>query len=132
MIYLDANVLEDYLVARESAVAFVEEEHADERFVVSSVTRFELYLAVLHGYVERPVVDGYLDTMEVVAFDDEVAENALTIQEALADRGVPLSTRDVMHAAAADSVGAPIATNDADFHRDGVADVLNVVEYARD
>lgn len=47
-------------------------------------------------------------------------------------RLVPLSTRDVMHAVAADSVGSPIATNDADFHRDGVADVLNVVEYARD
>lgn len=132
MIYLDANVLEDYLVARESAVEFIENEYAGERFAVSSVTRFELYLAAMHGFVERAVVDGYLSTMEVVAFDDDVAETALDVQEALAERGRSLSPRDAMHAAAAKTIGAPIATNDSDFHRTGVEEVLDVVEYVRD
>lgn len=132
MLALDNNLLSDYLSGEESARQFLL-DYEDEPWAVASVTLYEAFMGANYGYITGTIDDIWraTDDFERLSFTPETARRAGELQQAVMDSGAQLGAVDAMTAAAADEVGATIATNDKTFWKPEVTAHLDVAKYHR-
>jgi hypothetical protein len=131
MLVLDNNLLSDYLEGRDTARGFLE-QYEHEEWTVSAIVLYEAYMGCIHGYIDgspdtiRQAVTMSMDVLEVT---ERTADEAVSLQEELRDRGVPADHPDTLIAASAREHGGTFATAEKHFWNDEVQAVLSVAEY---
>jgi predicted nucleic acid-binding protein len=129
MICLDNSVLSRF--ASSSATPEVDaylREHADEEWTVPALVAFEYYKTKQTPQDVRQAqrsLDTQLDG--VLPVTDDVAAEAVNIENSLAGTSTSLDPLDLLHAATARSAGATFVTADKrDFDKGPILDLLDV------
>jgi predicted nucleic acid-binding protein len=130
MLALDNNLLSDYLNGETSAKRFLT-EYEDEPWAVASVTLYEAYIGVVHGYIDATLEDvrRATATFEELPVTAMTAYEAARLQEALMREGIQLGAVDALIAASANEAGATLATNDRTLWRATTG--VDIAEYRR-
>ena len=88
-------------------------EHRPSQLCMSSITLAELRLGAETRRSRRlhRLITTFVESVEVVAFDQRVADRFATVATSLARRGAPIGTFDTLMAAHALSLGLTFVTN---------------------
>ena len=114
MTFLDTSVIIDYLEGIDSVVSFVDDQ---DTLFTASICVYE----VLEGEVFGPGKTDVFQTrqafgrVQALDFTEAIAIEAANLQADLLQEGTPVSPRDTMIAATAQSTGDILVTADADF-----------------
>nr|WP_303650293.1 PIN domain-containing protein [Halalkalicoccus sp. NIPERK01] len=128
---MDNTVLSDYLDGKEEARRFLR-RYEDRRWTVSTVVVYEAFMGSLYGYIggDVPTIESAITaSMDVLPVTIETAREAGELQRELLDLGVPTHLPDGLIAANAREHGAAFVTGDEHFWKEGVREVLDVIEY---
>ena len=131
MTFLDSSVIADMLVGEDDVVEFAESE--GEPYFTSTICVFE----VIEGYLGRGNADVYAlrqDFGGVTAIDltEEIALEALRLQNLHYDNGNPRPARDLLIAATARSTGDHLIVADSDFMTPVLADEIEITNLQSD
>jgi len=124
MTFLDTSVIIDYLEGVDSVVTFVDDQ---DTLFTASICVYE----VLEGEVFGPGKTDVFQTrqafgrIQALDFTESIAIEAANLQANLLDAGTPVSPRDTMIAATAQSTGDILVTADDDF--EAFSDMMDVV-----
>jgi tRNA(fMet)-specific endonuclease VapC len=90
-------------------------EHRPSQLCVSSITVAELRFGAETRRSRRlhRLINTFVDSVEVVAFDQKAADRFAAVAASLARRGSPIGTFDTLMAAHALSLGLTFVTNNA-------------------
>lgn len=118
MICLETSFLVRYLRGDEWTESYLESVGPEVPIVVSSVSLYELFAGAilsLNESVER--TRQRLPGVEILDFDEAVAEEAAEIRASLLDHGEPIPAPDTLIAGTARSEGAQLVAVDEHFGR---------------
>lgn len=124
MTFLDASVIIDYLEGIDSVVSSVDDQ---DTLFTASICAYE----VLEGEVFGPGKTDVFQTrqafgrVQALDFIEAIAIEAANLQADLLQEGTPVSPRDTMIAATAQSTGDILVTADADF--EAFSETMDVV-----
>lgn len=127
--YLDSSFLIDYTDGDEEATLDYLEDHPNDRFLVSTLSLYELYLgAVLSGAgdEEMDAIRRGLHWADIDPFEEGDAMEAARIRGELSEAGEQINLADVLIAGAARRMDETVVTRDADFE---VVDGLVTEDY---
>lgn len=131
MLFLDNNVLSDYLSGADSAAEFLE-GYEDDEWAICSIVLYEALEAAIHGYVDMApeLLKQYLTaSFDVVDVTPQTTMEAQRIQQAFMERGLQAENPDVLIVAAASEHGGTFATAEKMYWRDDAQDVVDVAAY---
>lgn len=131
MLFLDNNVLSEYVRGKDSAAEFLD-DYDDEEWAICSIVLYEALEAAIHGYIDLnpATLKEYLTaSLEIVDVTERTATEAQALQRQLMDRGVQAENPDVLIVAAATEHGGTFATAEKLYWRDDVQDVIDVAEF---
>lgn len=131
MLVLDNNLLSDYLDGTDDARLFLEQYESDV-WAVPAIVLYEAYMGSIHGYIDgspETIRQAITASMDVLDVTERTATEAVALQEALLERGVPADHPDALIAASAREHGATFATAEKHFWTDEVRSVLSVAAY---
>ena len=91
-------------------------EHRPSQLCISSVTLAELRFGAEARRSRRlhRLITTFVESVEVIAFDQRAADRFATVATSLARRGVPIGTFDTLMAAHALSLGLTFITNNTE------------------
>lgn len=118
MSYLDSSFLVDYTDGDEEAAIEYLEDHPNDRFFVSTLSLYELYLgAVLSGAGDEGMAEirRGLHWADIDSFEEDDAMEAARIRGELSDAGEQINLADVLIAGAARQMNETVITRDVDF-----------------
>ncbi len=118
MSYLDSSFLIDYTDGDEEATLDYLNDHPNDRFFVSTLSLYELYLgAVLSGGGDEEMDDirRGIHWADIDPFEEDDAMEAARIRGELSDAGEQINLADVLIAGAARRIDETVVTRDADF-----------------
>ncbi|MFB6253216.1 MAG: PIN domain-containing protein [Halobacteriaceae archaeon] len=131
MLVLDNTLLSDYLDGTDTAHEFLQQYEQDV-WGVPSIVLYEAYMGCLHGYIDgdpETIRIAVTTSMDILDISDVTANEAISLQEELLDRGVPADHPDTLIAAVSREHGGKFATAEKHFWKDDVQSVLDVAEY---
>ena len=131
MLVFDNNLLSDYLDGTETARRFLT-QYEQEAWAVPSIVLYEAYMGCVHGYIDGSPAElrqAVTTSMDVLDVTEQTADEAVSLQEALLNRGVPADHPDALIAASAREHGGTFATAEKLFWKDAVQSVLAVAKY---
>jgi predicted nucleic acid-binding protein len=125
MTFLDSSVIIDMVEGDPETVERM--EAFETPYLTSTVCVFEVLNGAL-GADETDVVAARQDFGGVTALDltENVALEAVRLQDRLLEDGQRMATRDVLIAATARSTGDELVVADSDFETDALADLMRV------
>lgn len=129
MSYLDSSFLIDYTDGDEEATLDYLDDHPNDRFFVSTLSLYELYLgAVLSGTGDEGMneIRRGLHWADIDPFKEGDAMEAARIRGELSDAGEQINLADVLIAGAARRMDETVVTRDTDFE---VVDGLETERY---
>lgn len=118
MSYLDSSFLIDYTDGDEEATLDYLEGHPNDRFLVSTLSLYELCLgAILSGAGDEGMdeIRHGLHWADIDPFEEDDAMEAARIRGELSDAGEQINLADVLIAGAARRMGEAVVTRDTDF-----------------
>jgi tRNA(fMet)-specific endonuclease VapC len=109
---LDTNMV-SFALRGQGRVAARLLEHRPSQLCISSITLAELRFGAEAQRSRRlhRLISTFVESVEVVAFDQRAADRFATIATSLARRGAPIGTFDTLMAAHALSLGLTFVTN---------------------
>lgn len=103
---IDSDVLIDFLRGRQEAKDFLVNACQERRLLISSINLMEVYSGKdVKDENKRKVIDDFLNSFEIVDFNQEIAKNAGLIR---ANGGLPFA--DAIVGASALGIGAILVT----------------------
>lgn len=111
---LDTNAIIDTLNGRSERVFFEITRHDREELCVSSIAYAELYFGIEGSNKKEESIkclEKFLDGIEVLDFDAEAAKEYGRVRQFLRRRGTPISDRDMLIAAHANSRDLTLVTH---------------------
>jgi tRNA(fMet)-specific endonuclease VapC len=109
---LDTNMV-SFALRGQGRVAARLLEHRPSQLCISSITLAELRFGAEAQRSRRlhRLISTFVESVEVVAFDQRAADRFATVATSLARRGAPIGTFDTLMAAHALSLGLTFVTN---------------------
>lgn len=108
-----------YALRGEGDVAEQIQAHRPSELSISSITLAELRFGAERRKSRRlqRLIDGFVGDIDVVPFDEEVADRFGKVASALASKGTPIGTLDTMIAAHALHLGLTLVTHNQKHFR---------------
>jgi tRNA(fMet)-specific endonuclease VapC len=116
--YLDSSFLIDYTDGDEDATLDYLNDHSNDRFFISTLSLYELYLgAALSGAGDEGMdeIRRGLHWADIDPFEEGDAMEAARIRGELSAGGEQINLADVLIAGAARRMGESVVTRDTDF-----------------
>jgi predicted nucleic acid-binding protein len=116
--YLDSSFLIDYVDGDEAATVEYLENHPNDRFLVSTLSLYELCLgAALSGTSDdrMDAIRRGIHWADIDPFEESDAVEAARIRGELSETGEQINLADVLIAGAAREAGEAVVTRDRDF-----------------